>query len=196
MGPGQPSPSVVSARYRPTRYDYVSASTAAARGSALSVAIGTYLAAISIIPALNGEIISWGLIAFGVAIASGLYCVPIIWWAVSRRPDLMLGEYELNADSATIQIATATTRTQQTWATFRRVRELPDGFLLDYGTGANGLIPKRAFDAGSLKAFRDLALAAGKFDRSPGWRRTALGLAIGLGAAVAFALLLSARAFG
>jgi hypothetical protein len=177
----------VSVRYRPTRYDYISASTAAARASTGNVATGTFVVGMGLIAILlTGDLISWGLIALGVAFVSGLYCVPIIWWAVSRRPDLMLGEYELNANSETIEIATATTRTQQTWATFRRVRELPDGFLLDYGTGASGLIPKRAFDGGSLSAFRALASAAGKFDRSPAWRRTALGLAMGVAAAVVF----------
>jgi hypothetical protein len=188
MDPGQPTPSAVSVRYRPTRYDYISASTAAARTSTPTVALGTYLVAIGIIPLLGGDLGGLAGIAFGVSIASGLYCVPFIWWAVSRRPDLMLGEYELNANSGTIEIATATTRTQQSWTTFRRIRELPDAFFLDYGTGAAGLIPKRAFEGGSLTTFRDLASAAGKFDRSPAWRRTALGGAIGVAAAVIFVL--------
>jgi hypothetical protein len=194
-GAGLPT-SEVTVRFRPTVSDYISASLRMSRSSVATVTLGAWSVAIGVIPALDGELFGFFSVALGLLFLTGVYCLPFIWYAVRRRPDLMLGEYEFHADSVGIRVTMPTTRTEQTWATFKRVRELPDVFLLDYGTGASGVIPRRAFDPPALAAFRNLAKAAGKLEGPPGWDRTLLGLAIGVVAAVAFILVVSAIALG
>jgi hypothetical protein len=178
--------------YRPTTGDYVKTAVASASRSVVMVAIGTSLVGIAIIPVLNGDLVSWLTLLLGLTFVSGLYVVPFIWWAVQRCPDLMLTSQRLTVDAWGVRTEMATVKTEQARPTFRRVREVRSGFVLDYGTGANAVIPKRAFDPATLVRFRELASGAGKLDRSPRWRPTVVGMVLGGGAALAFVLIVSA----
>jgi hypothetical protein len=188
----QPGGSPIDLDYLPTIRDYVMTAVASASRSVIAIALGTYLVLIAIVPILGGDLASWMSMLVGLALLSGFYVAPFIWSAVRRRPDLMLGPHHVTVDAWGVRTETATARAELAWPTFRRVRETAGGFLLDYGTGANALIPKHAFDAATLVRFRELAAGAGKLDQSSRWRGTAIGIAIGGGAAIAFILIVSA----
>jgi len=93
----------------------------------------------------------------------------------------LLSQRQLTVDGSGIRIMTPMTNVEQTWSTFRTVREQFDGFVLDYGTGVLLLIPKHAFAEGDLDTFRMLAEQAGKLDTSPRWRSTVFGILLGAG---------------
>jgi hypothetical protein len=120
--------------------DYRSAVIELTQQSVPSVAFGTLVAAMSVIPILGGDLFSIVALLFGLSLLTGVYCLPFIWWAIRKRSDLLLSRQELTADIRGIRTATPTTTTEQTWPTLRRVREITNVFLLDYGTGANAMI--------------------------------------------------------
>jgi len=130
---------------------------------------------------LRNDPIGWVSVVFGLLIITGLIAIPFIWWAVRRRKDLLLSRRQLTVDGSGIRIVTPITNVEQTWSTFRTVREQFDGFVLDYGTGASLLIPTRAFAKSDLDTFRLLADQAGKLDTSPRWRSTVVGALLGAG---------------
>jgi hypothetical protein len=189
-----PPESPVQLDYRPTLSDYVKTAVVSATRSVAAVALGSYLVGIAILPLVGGDVGSWVTLFIGLTLITGLYVVPFIWWTIRRRPDLMLGPHRLTVDAWGVRSETATVRMEQAWPTFRRVREVAGGFLLDYGTGANALIPGHAFDATTVVRFRQLAAGAGKLDRSPGWRGTVVGITLGGTATVAFILIVTATA--
>lgn len=143
--------------YRLRASEYGRAMIDMAQQSVGSVTIGSAITAMGAWTFLQGDGASLVLVIFGVALASGLYCVPFILWAARRRPDLLLGQHEVRIDAEGVTVTTATTSARQGWATFKRLRQLTDVILLDYGTGANALLPLRAFDRDSLARFRQFA---------------------------------------
>jgi hypothetical protein len=108
-----------------------------------------------------------------------------------RRPDLLFSEQRLRTGDDGIEMTTPVSSGRVAWTAFRRVREVPGTFLLDYGTGANSVIPTRAFDDATREAFRDLVASKGKLDRSSGWSSAIKGTALGAAAAVVFFVVVS-----
>ena len=184
--------STISVAYQPTRGDYRKAALLSAARSMPNAAFGSWFIAIAILPVLNGDLGSVVTLVVGVTVITGFWCIPLIEWATRRRPDLLLGPHELTVDSWGMRFATASMRAEQGWSTFRRVRQVGGAFLLDYGTGANALIPSRAFDSAAEARFRELAERAGKVDNAPPWRGTVVGVVIGVAVAIAFILVVSA----
>ncbi len=177
--------------YRMTASDYRSATIQMTRQSVGSVAIGAFLTGIAIIPILNGDLPSWVTLLFGLSLVSGLYCLPFIWWGIRRRHDLLFAEHELHADSDGIDVTTPLTKVHQAWPTFRRVRELSNLFLLDYGTGANAIVPARAFDLETTARFRALVVREGKLERTSPWQNWVKGAGLGALVAVAFVVVIA-----
>lgn len=169
--------------YQLTAADYRSATIELSRQSVPMVAIGAYAMSASALALLNGDLSGVFFLAFGASLVTGLYCVPFTWWAIRKRADLLLSRQDLTIDASGIRVTTALTTAHQAWPTFRRVRELTDVFTLDYGTGTNALLPKRAVDPETAERFRDVIR---KFTRleTPG-RWTNVGRGVGLGALVA-----------
>jgi hypothetical protein len=182
--------SAVHLTYRMTSRDLGKATMQAVSFSVGSNAIGAFLVATSLIGILNGDLLSVAALLLGLAILTGLYCVPFVLWATRRRADLLLAEQNLAIDGWGVRSSTLVASSQQAWPTFRRVRELTDGFMLDYGTGAAALVPKHAFDAVSIERFREFALGAGKLDASPAWEARVKGIVIGAGVAVGLFLVI------
>ena len=172
-------------RFQLSVADYRSAVIELTQQSVPSVAFGTLLAAMSVIPILGGDLFGIVALLFGLSLLTGVYCLPFIWWAIRKRSDLLLSRQELTADIHGIRIATPTTTTEQTWPTFRRVREITNVFLLDYGTGANAMIPKRALDAPTAEQFRGLVRSVSILERPSRWRNLVRGIALGALLAVA-----------
>jgi hypothetical protein len=182
--------------YQLTRSDYRSATLEITQQSVPSVAIGTFVAGIAVLPVLNGDLGSIVTLIFGLAIATGVYCLPFIWWATRRRSDLLLSRHDLTADATGIRVATPMTNTQQAWPTFRSVRELTNVFLLDYGTGANGMVPKRALDSATTDRFRDLVRSMSRLDQPPRWQNPVRGFGLGALVAVGFIVVINIQASG
>lgn len=168
--------------YRLAPAEYRRATIEMVQHSVGSVAIGSALVAMGGWTFLNGDAVSLILVLFGLAIASGLYCVPFVWWAVRRRPDLLLGQQEVRIDGEGVTFATSMTSARQSWATFKRLRELSGVLLLDYGTGANAMLPLRLFDADTLARLR--AFAGDRYTKPTRWGNLVKGAVIGVGLAV------------
>ncbi|MGH9419846.1 MAG: hypothetical protein ACRD3J_07735, partial [Thermoanaerobaculia bacterium] len=125
-----PSPPI-HAEYAPTIGEYIRAHAGAARSSVGTVAFGTALLILGIFDlVLPQDPVASLLILAGLALMSGYYIVPFIWWSAHRRPDLLLGAHELTADVSGLRIKTATTSIEQEWSTFRDVREQPADFIM------------------------------------------------------------------
>jgi hypothetical protein len=169
--------------YQLSGADYRSATIELTQQSVGTVAFGTVFVGMAVIPLLNGDLSSIPILVGGFSFLTGVYFLPFIWWAIRRRSDLLLSRHDLTADALGIRVATATTTTQQTWSTFRRVRELTGVFTLDYGTGANGMVPKRALDAPTAERFRSLVRSVGLLEQPSRWANFVRG--IGLGALLA-----------
>lgn len=186
---------MVRAEYQPQRGDYLKTAVLSAARSMPNAAFGSALVGMSSLAViLTGDLLSAVTLVAGIAVVTGLWCVPFLALALRRRPDLFLGPHELTADSHGVRFAIASGRSEQGWPTFRRVREVGGAFVLDYGTGANAIIPARAFDATSIVLFRGLAEEAGKLDQTPVWRGAVVGICIGVAIVVAFVLIVSALA--
>jgi hypothetical protein len=169
--------------YQLTGADYRSATIELTQQSVGTVAFGTVFVGMALIPFLNGDLSSIPILVGGLCFLTGVYFLPFIWWAIRRRSDLLLSRHDVTADALGIRVATATTTTQQTWSTFRRVRELTHVFTLDYGTGANGMVPKGALDAPTAESFRSLVRSVGLLEQPARWANFVRG--IGLGALLA-----------
>jgi hypothetical protein len=174
--------------YRLAPAEYGRAMIEMVQQSVGSVAIGSAFVVMGGWTFLNGDSVSLVLVLFGLAMASGLYCVPFILWAVRRRPDLLLGQHEVRVDGDGVAVTTATTSARQSWATFKRLRELTDVILLDYGTGANAMLPLRVFDADALARFR--AFAGDRYTKPTRWGNLVKGAVIGVGLAVVWFLVI------
>jgi hypothetical protein len=161
--------------------DYVRSSIINSAGSWANAAVASALVAMGLFLIVRNDQIGWVSVIFGLLIITGGMTIPIIWWAARRRKDLLLSQRQLTVDGSGVRIVTPNTNVEQSWSTFRTVREQSDGFVLDYGTGVSMLIPKHAFAEGDLDTFRMLADEAGKLDTSPRWRSTVFGILLGAG---------------
>ena len=182
--------------YQLTGADYRSATIELAQQSVTAVAAGTFIVGAGVIPVLNGDLVSIVGMAFGASLATGVYCLPFIWWAIRQRSDLLLSRHDLTVDSTGIRVATPMTVTQQAWPTFRRVRELTHVFTLDYGTGANAMVPKRALDPATAERFRAIVRSFARLETPGRWTNFARGIGLGALAAVAFVVVIAIQASG
>lgn len=191
--PAAPEP--IRADYALSLREYVSAYTTAARGSVGTVAAGSATLGFGILVfVVTADLIGLFFALVGLAFVSGLYIVPSIWWVTRRRPDLMLGRHRLTADAKGMVLVTDSSKVDQDWSVFRKVREQATAFMFDYGTGGAFMIPKGGFAQGDVDGFRRYLRDAGKLDSEPWWKRWARGMVIGL--VVSGALLLSAVIVG
>jgi hypothetical protein len=176
--------------------DYRSAVIELTQQSVPSVAFGTLFAVMSVLPILGGDLSAIPILIFGVSLLTGVYCLPFIWWAIRKRSDLLLSRQELTADARGIRVATPTTTIEQTWPTFRRARELATVFTLDYGTGANAMVPKRAFDESTAEQFRGLLRSVNLLQQPARWTNFVRGFGVGALLAVCSIVVLSLLASG
>ena len=179
------APEQIRTEYELTLGDHLRAIVMESLGSRVASALAGSLVVMGIFLIVNDDWLGWLSVGLGLLAITGLYNAPVIWWAVHRRADLMLGRRQLVADGAGIRITGPTSNVELTWGTFRAVRVRRDGIVLDYGTGFALLIPTRSFTPAAVDAFRALARQAGKLDTSPRWTRTAVGLTVGIGLTVA-----------
>lgn len=185
---------VVHVTYELSGADYRSATIELSQQSVTMVAVGTFAVVLSVIPILNGDLASVGFMLLGASFLTGVYCLPFIWWAIRRRSDLLLSRHDLTVDAGGIRIETPMTSSHQSWPTFRRVRELTEVFTLDYGTGANAMIPKRALDPAAEASFRELIQSRGLLQTPARWANFARGAGLGALAAVTLVVVIAIQA--
>ena len=139
------------------------ATSALTRMSVASRVFGLVVVASGLL--LIGDPNQWPLALFnitlGAALLAGLWCVPFIWWASRRRPDLMNATMTIEADDVGLRIHASYGAGSYRWGMFRRVRERGGFLFLDMMTGMNVLIPVAAFDEPNLATFRRLLADAG-----------------------------------
>jgi hypothetical protein len=179
-------PGVVDVRFQPTAAEYRSATIHTVRGTTVPVAIGAFMIGTSSWQILNGDLILWVGLAFGLLVVSGLFVVPFeAGWASRRRPPTPR-PHELRVDPGGIELVTTTTSTKQSWAVFEGVKEISGAYLLDFGGRTVGLVPKRVFSDDQRGDFVAIVEARGRLDRPSETRVWLTGVALGLTIAVAY----------
>lgn len=183
---------------RPSARDLTVNAAALMRGSGLSLLFGTVLTVTSIANILQGDqVVSVISLLLGVTFLTGAMIVPLVWWSIRRRRDLVLAPIDVDADDEGIRISAAYGTSQQSWSVYRHVRETSRAFVLDTGSGAAALLTKRGVAAADIDGFRDLVRRVGLLKPKPGLRRALRPLLwVALGLALSGALYLGPRFVG
>jgi prepilin signal peptidase PulO-like enzyme (type II secretory pathway) len=127
----------------------------------------------------------------GLTFLSGAFVVPFVWFSIRRRRELVLAPLDVDADRTGITLATPIATTRHAWSVYRRAREIPDGFLLDTGIGANVMVAKRGAAESDVDAFRTLLREVNLLrPSSMGMLTWLVWLLVGIGAGVGFTMLL------
>ena len=161
------------------------------RRSAPSLVIGTFMTASAVVAIVLGDRLSFLWLVLGISILTGLFAVPIVWWVIHRRRDLILAPVDVEANADGITITSSQASAHQEWSVYRRVRETSRAFLLDTGVGTAVLLTKRGIEPAEIEAFRSLLARAGILAPQPaalGRLRPLLWVAVGLIAAAALIL--------
>ena len=121
-------------------------------------------------------------LAFGVLFLTGLFVVPFQWWAVRKRPELIVAPMKLEADDGGLTIAMGAVRSEMAWSTFKSFLEASGAFILQTGVTAH-FIPKRGMTPDQERAFRVLLLRQHELthaaDAGRWLRRALVGVAVG-----------------
>ncbi len=180
---------VVSFTVLPTQGDVIRNAMAASRGSTSTVAVGTFAATVGVVTLVLATDLplAWAPpLVFGLAMLTGTFTVPFVWWTIRRRRDLILAPMEVTADAEGVELTSAVASGRQAWSIFRRARELPSAFLFETGTSLAMSIPTSGAPPAELEAFRVLLADVGLLRSTDGGdlRQTLIGTAIGLVAAI------------
>ena len=175
----------VSINFRYTLGDYLLGTLIGNAVSFGNAAFGSFITTAGVVLLLQDNPSGWVSVLIGATVLSGIYTVPFTWLAVRQRRDLFLGPRHVAIDSSGLRVESDIAKVEQTWATFRRVQQRPDGFVLDYGAGVALLIPNHALGAHDAANLRQLADRAGKLDTSPPLQRAVRGVLVGCAALIA-----------
>jgi len=181
---------------RPTAGDIIANAVTYVRRSGLVLALGAFTTVSSALGlVLAGDPISLIFLLLGLSFLSGWFVVPIVWWSIRLRRDLVLAPFEVEADDAGIAMTASYGSSRHAWSVYRRVRETDRAFTLDIGTGASSLITKRGVPDAELAAFRALLIRVGVLSERAGLRRFIRPILwVAVGSVAAVALLLGPRA--
>ena len=165
--------------YTLTPMDVFSATTAMSRHSILSGFFGFIGVLGTVLGMLVADPAAIAFALFSIGFATGVLPGNLSAGMASRRRDLLALETHVEIDATGVRMANERTASMATWSTFRRIRDTPTAFALDFGTGAGTFVPKRAMDAPERAAVRRIAVRVGKYDRASSWRWPAIGVAFG-----------------
>jgi ADP-ribose pyrophosphatase len=140
----------VTATYRMTMGEVIRATVGLARRSIGARFLGLLMIVVTIVPILNGDLLSLPFLLFGAAIATGWFAAPIAWWMFRKRPDLVGAETTLTFDGQGIEVASPFAQGRTAWSTYSKVHDVADCFLFDNAAGVSMVVPKRAFSASQL----------------------------------------------
>lgn len=187
----EPAEQPVTFTAQPTASDYVSTSAALLRVSTGSQVLGGAMLGLGTVGLIGlTDPFSLMPIAFGLALITGAFAIPFVWYGIRRRRDLLLAPLHVSADREGISITGPTSTTRQQWSTYRRVREIPTAFLLDTGTGANLMIAKRGPDPEVIERFRSLIADVGLLRGVASAEVRAAWILVGVGIGVGYHVLL------
>lgn len=176
---------------QPTASDYVSTSAALLRVSTGSQVLGGAMLGLGTVGLISfTDLFSVVPIAFGLALITGAFAVPFVWYGIRRRRDLLLAPLHVSADREGISITGPTSTARQQWSTYKRVREVPTAFLLDTGAGANLMIAKRGPDPEVIERFRSLLADVGLLRAVASAETRAAWILAGVGIGVGYHVLL------
>ncbi len=149
--------------YRLLMRGHIGAAALLARHSRGTQGFGAAITLIGVLAFLIGADVPIWLppVVFGLLVVSGLFIVPVVWFGLRRRRDLVEAPKRIVIDSSGITQSDSFGQSHVRWQLFVRIRELGDWFFLGYGTGASIYVPKRAFSPEDLALFRKLIAEAG-----------------------------------
>lgn len=159
---------VARAEFRLTIGDYLRACSALARASVPMQVIGIVLIVLSLlgVPAelvLGADpfTLGYGILPgfVGVLLVTGTLMVPIQWYQLRKRPDLLAEQFTFVADESGVRYSTASIDSRVSWSAIRRTRQLAGYLFFDSGAGATFWVPRAAFAENEFDALRSLLAA-------------------------------------
>ena len=160
---GEPgSNRLIHVRFTLTMADAIRSNVALAWSSRSTWIFGTILVALAIPPILNGDVIvALPPLVFGLALLTGLFVVPFVWFQTRRRPEVFREPWELEVDERGLRYRSPLGTGVYPWTAFRRIRERAGFLYLDTGAGSTLVIPTAAFEGPAQTTFERLAREAG-----------------------------------
>ncbi len=143
----------VTMTYTMTIGQAVRAAVGLARQSWAMRIFGIVVILVSIIPLLNGDLVSVIAVVFGIGLLTGWLMAPFAWWQFRKRPDLLNTPTTLAADGDGIEFTSTFSRGRTAWSAYRKVHDVAGCLLLDNDSGVSIIIPKDAFTASELGVF-------------------------------------------
>ncbi len=140
----------VTVTYRMTMGEVLRATVGLSRRSNIARIFGLLMVALSIVPVLNGDLVSVVFLALGLAIATGWFTAPFAWWMFRKRPDRIGADTTLTADDDGIGMGSDFAKGRTAWSTFRKIHDVADCLLFDTAAGVSMVVPKRAFSDAQL----------------------------------------------
>ena len=117
--------------------DAIRSNIALARSSRATLVFGLVLVALAIPPLLAGGVLAAiPPFAFGLAMISGVFIAPFVWFPTRRRPEVFSEQWDLEIDERGMRYTSAVGVGVYSWTSFRRLREDSCFFYLDAGRGA------------------------------------------------------------
>lgn len=179
---------------QPTSGDVMVNGAALVRASPIIQTVGAFTTASALIGLSVGDrVASILLLIVGLLFLSGVIFVPLVWWSIRQRGDVILAPITIEADANGLTVTASFASSRQSWSLYRRAREVSRSFLLDMGTGASVMVPKRGVSTPDQEAFRGLLADAGLLSQPGLARRLRPLLWIGIGIAGAILLVQGPR---
>jgi ADP-ribose pyrophosphatase len=164
-GSGSPVPGgpAVEVDYRLTMGQWLRATAALGRRSRSNLVFGVIalLGAIGYAFLLDGPILAIVLAIAGVALLTGWFSAPFVWFYARRRPDLFDATVRFRADRAGIEVIAPFGSGRNAWPVYRQVRRSGGFLFFGSGAGADVFVPLDAFGEDDLRLLGLLAAEHG-----------------------------------
>ena len=153
----------VEVRYRLTPGRWLAATAALGRRSRSNRIVGllALVGALGYAFLLDGPLVAALLAIAGVAILSGWFSAPFVWFSARRRPDLFDAPVRFRADRRGVEVVAPHGTGRSDWAVYRRIRRGGGFLLFETGAGSATFVPEDAFDQDSIRVLELLALEHG-----------------------------------
>jgi ADP-ribose pyrophosphatase len=154
---------VVEVDYRMTMAQWLRATAALGRRSRSSLVFGVValLGAFGYAFLLDGPLLALLLTIAGVALITGWFSAPFIWFYARRRPDLFDAPIRFRADRRGIEVVAPFGSGRNDWPVFRQIRRSGGFLFFGSGAGAEVYVPLSAFDDDDLRVLELLAAEHG-----------------------------------
>jgi ADP-ribose pyrophosphatase len=153
----------VEVQYRLTMGQWLRATAALGRRSRANVVFGVLalLGAFGYAFLLDGPLLAAILAISGVAMLTGWFSAPFVWFYARRRPDLFDAPVRFRADRAGIEVIAPFGSGRNAWGVYRQIRRSGGFLFFGSGAGADVFVPLDAFDEDRLRILGLLAAEHG-----------------------------------